>query len=59
MPATSEAQRRAAAIAKHHPSKLFKRNRGLLKMSKGQLHHFASTKESGLPHKRSIFGRNR
>ena len=40
MPAVSENQRVAAVIAKHHPSKLFKRNRGLLKMSKGELSHF-------------------
>ena len=37
------------AIAKHHPSKLYKRNRGLKKMSKSDLHDFASTKEKGLP----------
>ncbi len=39
------------AIAEHHPEKLYKRNRGLLKMSKQQLHDFASTKEKGLPKK--------
>jgi len=54
MPATSEAQRKAAAIAKHHPEKLYKRNRGLLKMTKKQLHHYASTKESELPAKRAL-----
>ena len=53
MPAVSEAQRKATAIAKHHPSKLFKRNRGLLLMSKSQLHEFASTKERGLPARKS------
>ncbi len=53
MPAVSEAQRRAMAIAKHHPSKLFKRNRGLLSMSRRQLHEFASTKEKGLPKRKS------
>lgn len=50
MPATSEAQRRAMAIAEHHPSQLYGRNRGLLKMTHSQLHDFASTKEKGLPH---------
>ncbi len=40
MPATSKAQAIAARIAKHHPSKLFKRNRGLLSMSKKKLSHF-------------------
>lgn len=48
MPAKSVAMRRAAAIAEHHPGKLYKRNRGLLKMSKRQLHHYAATKEKGL-----------
>ncbi len=52
MPAPSKAVRRAAAIAEHHPGMLFKRNRGLLKMTKGQLHDFAATKEKGLPAKK-------
>lgn len=37
------------AIAEHHPEQLKGRNRGLLKMTKGQLHDFASTPERGLP----------
>jgi hypothetical protein len=49
MPAKSKKQRRAMAIAEHNPSKLYKRNKGLKKMSKGQLHDYASTKEKGLP----------
>ena len=44
MPAKSENQREAMAIAEHHPSKLYKKNRSLMKMSKQQLHEFASTK---------------
>jgi len=40
------------AIAKHHPSKLYRRNKGVLKMSKRQLHEYAKTKEKGLPHKK-------
>ncbi len=52
MPAKSKAQRKAAAIAKHHPSKLFKRNKGLKKMTKTQLGHIARTKEKGLPKKK-------
>ena len=44
MPAVSEKQRQVFAIAEHAPEKLYKKNRGLLKMSKGQLHDFASTK---------------
>lgn len=48
-PSESVAQRQAMAIAEHHPEKLYERNRGLLKMSKKQLHEFASTKDKGLP----------
>lgn len=51
MPATSQAQQIAMAIAEHQPSKLYKRNKGLKKMSKKQLHDFASTKRKGLPKK--------
>jgi len=50
MPAPSTAMRRAAAIAEHHPSELFGRNRGMLGMTKQQLHDFAATREEGLPH---------
>ena len=49
MPAKSKAQREAMAIAEHEPEKLYKRNKGLKKMSKSQLHDFSSTKEKGLP----------
>ncbi len=49
MPATSQAQQIAMSIAEHAPRKLFKRNRGLLRMSKSQLHDFASTSRTGLP----------
>ena len=49
MPAKSKSQRRAAAIAEHAPEELYAKNKGLLKMSKKQLHDFASTKEKGLP----------
>lgn len=51
MPALSQNQRIAAAIAEHSPSSLFKRNAGMLGMSQGQLHDFASTSEKGLPKK--------
>ena len=51
MPATSVAQREAMAIAEHHPSELYARNKNLLAMSHSQLHDFASTKEKGLPEK--------
>jgi hypothetical protein len=37
------------AIAEHAPSELYARNKGAAKMTKSQLHDFASTKESKLP----------
>lgn len=51
MPAVSKAQRQAMAIAEHHPDKVYKHNKGLLKMSKEQLRHFSSTSEKNLPDK--------
>lgn len=51
MPAVSKKQRIAMAIAEHKPSKLYKRNKEMKKMSHQQLHDYASTKESGLPAK--------
>jgi len=51
MPAKSKSQRVVMAIAEHEPKKLYKRNKGLLKMSKSQLHDFATTKTIGLPKK--------
>lgn len=52
MPAVSKRQRRVMAIAENHPEKLYGKNKGLLKMSKSQLHDFAATKEKGLPAKK-------
>ena len=52
MPALSIKQRQAMAIAEHDPSRLKKRNRGLLKMSHQQLHDFAATPEKGLPERK-------
>ena len=49
MPATSRAQRRAMAIAEHHPDQLYARNAGMKTMSLKQLADFSSTKERGLP----------
>ena len=51
MPALSQAQQQAMAIAEHNPSKLFKRNKGLLGMRKQQLHDFAATPRTELPKK--------
>lgn len=59
MPAVSKKQRKATAIAKHHPEKLYKRNRGLKKMTKKQLHEYASTKEKGLPTRKKAKRRKR
>lgn len=51
MPSVSQNQQIAMAIAEHEPGKLYKRNRGLLKMSKEDLDEFASTPRKGLPKK--------
>lgn len=51
MPAKSRSQRRAIAIAKYEPEKLFKRNRGLKRMSKEDLSEFTEMSEVGLPKK--------
>lgn len=51
MPSTSRAQQMAMAIAEHNPKKLYKKNRGLLKMTHQQLHEFASTARKSLPYK--------
>ena len=48
MPARSKVQQIAMAIAEHHPQRLYKRNKGLLKMSHQQLHDFASTPRRNL-----------
>ncbi len=53
MPAKSKAQQKVMAIAEHSPGKLYKKNKGLAKMSKSSLHDFASTKTKGLPQKKS------
>lgn len=52
MPVKSRAQRELMAIAEHHPEKVSKKNRSILKMSKSDLHDFASTPEKGLPKKK-------
>jgi hypothetical protein len=57
MPAVSQSQQQAMAIAEHDPSKLKKKNQGLLKMSGQQLHDFASTPTSGLPKKVGVLKR--
>jgi hypothetical protein len=48
MPSASQVQQITMAIAEHNPSKLYKKNRGLKKMSHTQLHDFASTPRNGL-----------
>ena len=49
MPAKSVAQQKLMAIAKHSPSKVFARNKGVLGMSKKSLDDFASTSLKRLP----------
>jgi len=49
MPAESRVKQKATAIALHNPKKLYKRNKGLLKMSKKELNKFASTPTATLP----------
>ena len=51
MPAKSRNQAIAAAIAEHHPEKLYKRNKSLLGMSHDELHKYASTPRKKLPKK--------
>lgn len=49
MPALSVKQRRLMAIAEHDPDAVYGRNRGVLDMSRQQLHDFAATPERNLP----------
>jgi hypothetical protein len=56
MPATSKAQQQVMAIAEHEPGKLYKKNRGLLKMGKAKLSEFASTPRKGLPERKKPLG---
>jgi len=49
MPSKTEKQRVAMAIAQHQPDKLYKRNKGMLKMSKEQLSEFARKSTKGSP----------
>ncbi len=49
MPAVSQKQREAIAIARHHPDELYDRNKSLLKMKPSDMHDFAATPEKGLP----------
>jgi hypothetical protein len=52
MPAESIAMGRLARLAEHHPEKVYKKNRSILKMSGTALHDYASTPETGLPYKK-------
>lgn len=56
MPAVSQAQQKAVAIAEHDPDKLYKKNKGLLGMKPQQLHDFAATPRKGLPQKLTMLG---
>lgn len=50
MPATSRAQQKLMQIAEHHPSQVYARNRGVLKMSHRQLHDFSVGSEKSKPY---------
>lgn len=52
MPAVTQAQQRAAAIAMHEPEKLHKSNRGMLSMNSAELRKMAATSRRGLPRRR-------
>ena len=52
MPAKSPEQRALFAIAEHHPSELYAKNKGLAKLPQKTLHDFAATK--GLSKARKI-----
>ncbi len=49
MPAKSKKQQRLFAIAKHNPSALYAKNKGVLKAGMKTIAEFAQTKRSGLP----------
>ena len=54
MPSVSQAQQRLMAMAEHDPSAIHGKNRGVLGMSRQQLHDFAATPRKGLPkHKKA------
>jgi hypothetical protein len=53
MPALSKSQQALMAIALHNPSKLKKKNQGVLKMSKEQLDEYASTPKKNLPKRKN------
>ncbi len=57
MPSVSDAQQRLMAIAEHHPEKIRPENRGVLKMSKSQLHDYAATPRRGLPRYKRVADR--
>lgn len=50
MPAVSQKQQIAMAIAEHHPEKLHSENKGMLDMSHQQLHDFAATSHKHIPY---------
>lgn len=58
MPAESKNQQIVAAIAKHTPWKLYKRNRGMADMTDEQLTEFASTPRKNLPEKKTPYRMN-
>jgi hypothetical protein len=49
MPAKSKKQQGLMAVAEHEPDKITPQNQGVVKMTKSQLHDFATTDKKGLP----------
>ncbi|HOK45919.1 MAG TPA: hypothetical protein PLP04_19715 [Bryobacteraceae bacterium] len=54
MPSKSKVQQAAAAIALHHPDKLYSRNRSLKNMSKRALREYAETPTRDLPKRKGV-----
>jgi hypothetical protein len=52
VPAKSQAMQKATAMALHHPNKLYKRNKSLLKMTGSELREYAETRRKGLSEKK-------
>ena len=52
MPSKSASQQKLMGLALHHPLKVSKKNRGVLKMTGAELREFAETRRKGLPKKK-------
>lgn len=57
MPSKSVAMRRLTGLALHHPEKVSKKNKSILKMKNVDMRDFAETPETGLPYKKRKKGK--